>query len=100
MGLCSWPRGCSQDAHDGVRCYYHSKVVDGLIEADWYLLEARTGKPSPERRMRLAAVLDEQGASPDVITAALQVPMFPRHHSRHGYGVIRTGTLRTRAFHV
>ena len=92
MGLCSWPRGCSEPAQAGdVRCYYHAKVASGLIGPDWFLFENHTGRPPKERRERLAKVLVQVGAPMEMVEYARQVPMFPSHQSRHGFGFIRRG---------
>ena len=95
MSPCAWPRGCFEDAPTGL-CYYHGKVVDGLITADWYLMETTSGKPSASRRSRLGSVLSSAGASEVVVHAAVTTPMYPRHFSRHGSGFIRRGVLHVR----
>lgn len=95
MASCSWPRGCYEPSSNGF-CYYHGKVVTGLITADWYLMETTSGKPSADRRARLAAVLDQAGAADVVIEQARTTPMYPRHYARHGAGFIRSGILHVR----
>lgn len=97
MSLCSWPRGCFQECGPGDdRCYYHTKVVSGLITPDWYLFEPHTYKPPPSRRDSLARALATSGAADVVVQGALQVPMYPRHFSRHGSGFVRSGTVSIR----
>lgn len=95
MASCSWPRGCFEPSLDGL-CYYHDKVVSGLITADWYLMEAHSGKPSASRRERLSSVLAQAGASELVSSSARNIQMFPRHYARHGSGFIRSGVLHVR----
>lgn len=98
MSSCAWPRGCFEPVCGcgGPLCYYHTKVRDGFITADWYLMEVTSGKPHGSRRSHLARTLGQAGASEQVVELAKVIPMHPRHFSRHGTGYIRQGILHVR----
>jgi hypothetical protein len=75
-------------------CYYHSKVVTGLIGPDRALFASHSRLPDEEHKGNLVSMLERLGSAPAVLKAVVSVPMHPDHHVRHGVGYVPHGRLR------
>lgn len=74
MTRCASPKGCEAWAYDARNCYYHEKLVLGLIDAEWTGFISRgvsKAQVVSDEQMELARTLKELGAEPEVVQRAL-----------------------------
>ena len=72
---CAWPKGCAQPralSEDGVLCYWHAKVLAGLIDTQDHRRQAARFDVLSHEQRELAEALRVLGAQDWVIERALR----------------------------
>jgi hypothetical protein len=81
---CDWDH-CSQPTRD-TYCYYHAKVMDGLITADSHLFAPRHITPRGKAKLKAITELESKGIVVETGPAI--------HAARYGKGKVPEGFLR------